>query len=71
MGLSLVAISQVTVSGNIKDNQKNPLFGVEIYAPELHIGTTSDLNGNYKLQNLPLYLAKPSVCTAQSFPAYC
>jgi iron complex outermembrane receptor protein len=53
IGNSLVSYSQVTISGHIKDAQNNALFGVEIYAPELHIGTTSNLDGNFKLDRLP------------------
>lgn len=53
IGFSLIGYSQVSISGTITDNENNPLFGVEIYAPELHLGTTSDMEGNYTLKNLP------------------
>jgi iron complex outermembrane receptor protein len=45
--------AQNSISGKITDVSNNPLFGVEIYAPELHKGTTSDKEGNYMLTNTP------------------
>lgn len=53
LGISIYGYSQVSISGSILDTENNKLFGVEIYAPELHIGTTSDLNGEFHLKNLP------------------
>ena len=45
--------AQNSVSGKITDLDNNPLFGVEVYATELHKGTSSDENGNYVLANIP------------------
>ena len=53
IGTSLIGYSQVTISGTISDTEKNSLFGVEIYAKDLHIGTTSDIDGIYTLKNVP------------------
>ena len=53
MGLSHFSYGQVTISGNIADQNNNPLIGVEIYIQKLHVGTTSNLDGNYTLTKLP------------------
>ncbi|AOW20004.1 TonB-dependent receptor [Urechidicola croceus] len=53
IGFFALGYSQNSISGQISDLENNPLLGVDIYAPELHIGTTSDVNGNYELNNLP------------------
>ena len=48
------AHSQVTLTGRVTDQKsKAPLFGVNIYIPELTIGATTDTSGNYKITNLP------------------
>lgn len=46
-----------TVRGNIIDNDnKLPLIGVEVILPETQplIGTTTDENGNFRLENIPI-----------------
>lgn len=53
IGISIFGYAQNSIYGKITDTKNQPLFGVEIYAPELHIGTTSDINGKYELKNLP------------------
>lgn len=53
IGYSLIGYSQNSIKGNITDTENNPLLGVDVYAPELHIGTTTDMDGNYELKNLP------------------
>ena len=50
---SLSVYGQNSLSGKITDIQNEPLFGVEIYATELHKGTITNKNGEYKLNNLP------------------
>ncbi len=47
------AFAQNTLSGTITDLQKEKLFGVEIYATDIHKGTITDEHGNYTLKNLP------------------
>ncbi|MCK5814589.1 MAG: TonB-dependent receptor [Flavobacteriaceae bacterium] len=53
IGFSLIGYTQVSISGTITDHENNPLFGVDIYAPNNHIATTSNINGNYEFYNLP------------------
>ncbi|MFK5879596.1 MAG: TonB-dependent receptor, partial [Flavobacteriaceae bacterium] len=53
IGFTAVGYTQNSINGSITDSENNPLFGVDVYAPELHLGTTSDLDGNYELKNLP------------------
>ena len=53
IGLTAVGYSQNNITGKITDSKNTPLLGVDVYAPELHIGTTTDLDGNYELKNLP------------------
>lgn len=45
--------AQNTITGTITDSENNPLFGVTVHAPKLHLGTTSDFDGNYILENIP------------------
>ena len=45
--------AQNSITGKITDNQNTPLFQVEIYASEIHKGTTTLENGNYELNNIP------------------
>lgn len=50
----LHANSQITLKGRVTDQKtKESLFGVDIFIPELTIGTTTDTSGNYKITNLP------------------
>ena len=45
---------KASLSGTITDKEtKEPLIGVTIYIPDLKTGTVTDMNGNYKLDNLP------------------
>jgi iron complex outermembrane receptor protein len=45
--------AQSTLSGTITDTDNQALYGVEIYAPQLHKGTTSNEAGTYELKNIP------------------
>ncbi len=47
-----LSISQINISGKITDNKNLPLPGVTVFAPDMNKGTVSDINGNYKLENL-------------------
>jgi iron complex outermembrane receptor protein len=52
--LSLPALSQHTIIGSITDTESGEtLIGATIYFPDLYKGTTSDINGYYKLIDLP------------------
>ena len=53
LGVSLATHSQNILVGNVTDLNNNPIVGVDIYAPNLHRGTTTDENGTYILKNLP------------------
>jgi len=43
-----------TISGHVVDESSSSLAGVQIYIPDLERGTTSDANGRYEIDNLPL-----------------
>ncbi|WP_339662590.1 TonB-dependent receptor [uncultured Polaribacter sp.] len=45
--------AQNSISGKVTDNSNNPLSGVEIYAQEIHKGTTTNEDGTYILKNIP------------------
>ncbi|MEL4454531.1 TonB-dependent receptor [Lutimonas vermicola] len=45
--------SQNTINGNILDENKEPVFGADIYIEQLHIGTTSNESGMFTLDNIP------------------
>ena len=49
----LVLHAQHTLSGKIIDTNNQPLIEADVYAPELHKGTITDMDGNYILKNLP------------------
>lgn len=53
IGFCCITLAQNSLKGNITSSNNEPLFGVEIYAPKLHKGTTSNLDGTYTLKNLP------------------
>lgn len=53
LGLSIVAYAQNSLRGTVTDTNQNPLFGVEVYAPKLHKGVTSNKDGSYEFKNLP------------------
>jgi iron complex outermembrane receptor protein len=45
--------AQSLVIGKVTDNENHPLAGASVYIPEMNKGTSTDAEGNYKLQNLP------------------
>ncbi|WP_166386437.1 TonB-dependent receptor [Polaribacter sp. 11A2H] len=45
--------AQNSISGTITDSNNNPLEQVQIYAQELHKGTTTKEDGSYILRNIP------------------
>ena len=49
----LSVTAQNKLSGVITDMHKEPLFGVEVYATEVHKGTVTNEKGEYTLNNLP------------------
>ena len=52
-GLS-VSFAQINLSGKVSDQQTGEaLVGVSVYFPDLKIGASTDINGEYKIQNLP------------------
>ncbi|MDN3644292.1 TonB-dependent receptor [Lutimonas halocynthiae] len=51
--LSKEAWSQNSIKGTILDDIEAPVLGADIYIEQLHIGTTSDENGMFQLQNIP------------------
>ncbi len=61
--------AQNSISGKVTDSKNNPLFKVEVYAPEIHKGTITNEEGSYILNNIPkgkikitfLYLGYKSV----------
>lgn len=47
-------VSKISLSGKITDKKTGEvLIGVTIYMPDLQKGTSSDHEGNYKIENLP------------------
>ena len=53
LGFSNLLLSQNSVSGTVTDETNEPVFGVQIFIEQLHLGTTSDENGYFKLKNIP------------------
>ncbi len=46
--------AQNSIHGNITDENNTPIFGVQIYIEQIHLGTTSDENGYFELNNIPI-----------------
>jgi len=53
LGIAPFVHAQNSIRGNITDENKTPIFGVQIYIELLHVGTTSDENGTFELKNIP------------------
>ena len=53
IGLSVISQAQNKIAGIVTTIQNEPLEGVEIYAEELHKGTSTNEEGYYELTNLP------------------
>ncbi len=53
IGFSTITYSQHILTGKVTDTNNEPLLGVEVFAPKLHKGTTTDIDGNFQLKNLP------------------
>ena len=53
IGFSLGIHTQNTLVGKVTGPTNEPLANVEVYAPKLHKGTTTDIDGNYMLTNMP------------------
>ena len=43
--------AQHTLSGKVTDTNNKPLIGADIYAPKLHKGTVTDMDGNYTFKS--------------------
>ena len=54
LGLNIFGNAQNSITGKIQNTKNEPLYGVEVFAPDLHIGTITDENGIYELNNLPI-----------------
>ena len=53
LGCQTATWAQHSISGTISEENGETVMGAEIYIEELHIGTTSDEDGFYQLQNIP------------------
>lgn len=47
------ACSNKTIRGTIVDSFSEPIIGASAHVKGTYIGTISDLNGNYTLENVP------------------
>ena len=59
-----VASAQVKISGNVRDENKEPLIGVNILIKNSTEGTVTDLDGHFELQ-----VADPSATLIFSYTA--
>ena len=50
----IVAGTDGTIRGQVKDTEGSPIPGVQIFVPELAMGAIADQNGNYIILNLPV-----------------
>ncbi len=51
--LPIFLSAQKTINGLVTDTYQKPLFNVEVYAVDIHKGTTTNELGKFSLQNLP------------------
>lgn len=54
VGFSALLNAQNKISGTITDKENQPIKGVAIFVPDLHKSSSTDENGNYNINNLPL-----------------
>lgn len=54
VGFSAFINAQNKISGTIKDKENQPIKGVSVFVPDLHKSSSTDENGNYNINNLPL-----------------
>jgi iron complex outermembrane receptor protein len=54
VGFSALLNAQNKISGTITNKENQPLKGVAIFVPDLHKSSSTDENGNYSINNLPL-----------------
>lgn len=53
LGITTCVHAQNRLFGVVKDQEGNPLQGVDVYAPKIHKGASTDSNGFYEIKNLP------------------
>mgnify|MGYP006283361973 CR=1 FL=1 len=54
VNLAIMAYSQTKIQGTVKDfDTQEPVIGVHVFIPELQKGTTTDLDGTFKMKNIP------------------
>ena len=53
--------SQNSIKGIVLDEIEAPVMGADIYIEQLHIGTISNENGAFELQNIPQGTHKLSI----------
>ena len=53
LGFQYTLMAQNHINGSVTDENQEPVFGADIYIEQLHIGTTSDESGLFKLDNIP------------------
>ena len=54
VGFSALLNAQNKISGTITNKENQPLTGVAIFVPDLHKSSSTDENGNYSINNIPL-----------------
>ena len=54
VGFSALLNAQNKISGTITNKENQPLKGVAIFVPDLHKSSSTDENGSYSINNLPL-----------------
>lgn len=52
-GLPIVNQKKITITGNVKDTQGEPVIGAAVAVKGTTNGTVTDVNGNYSLGNVP------------------
>ena len=47
--MTVVAMAQITVSGNVKDNSGEPIIGANVLVKGTTNGTITDFDGNFSI----------------------
>ena len=50
---STIAMAQGNVSGKVVDTTGEPIIGASVVVKATSVGTVTDLDGNYAIQNVP------------------
>ena len=53
--IGILLSNQATITGTVVENEtQSPIHGADVYLEKLGIGTTSQVNGQFKIDQIPV-----------------